>query len=176
MNKAAVSYIENDQGQVLCAWNRRYQGFSLPGGKVEKGETLEAACARELKEETGMTAVSITPMYNGPSAVPVPEDCGRWVYLFRVEAIGEPKMTEENCPVQWMSKDELIAVSPFAAYYREAFKPTPKVSILHKLAHWLGVNSEFRDTYAKEEEIWTCERCNQCGKARNERQVYGIGC
>ena len=166
-----MAYIENNEGKILCVWNRRGNGFSLPGGKCEEGETLEAACARELKEETGMIATKITPMYNGPTGAIVDEGRGNWVYLFRVEATGEPKMTEENCPVKWMTKSELIACSPFAAYYRGAFRPVPKISVLHKLSHWLGLNSEFRDTYAKEDEIWTCERCNRCGRARNERQV-----
>lgn len=30
--------------------------WSIPGGKVELGESLEAACSRELLEETGVTA------------------------------------------------------------------------------------------------------------------------
>jgi ADP-ribose pyrophosphatase len=31
------------------------RGWSLPGGRVEQGETLEAAIVRELEEETGLS-------------------------------------------------------------------------------------------------------------------------
>src|SRR5208337_2707287 len=48
MNRAAVSYVERSDGRILCVWNSRYGGWTLPGGKVEEGETVEAAQAREL--------------------------------------------------------------------------------------------------------------------------------
>ena len=36
--------------------------YNLPGGRVEQGETPDQAAIRELKEETGYTAVSGTDM------------------------------------------------------------------------------------------------------------------
>jgi 8-oxo-dGTP diphosphatase len=52
----AVILIGDPPGVVLI--KRRYEPlagrWSLPGGTVEVGETLEAAAAREIEEETGL--------------------------------------------------------------------------------------------------------------------------
>ena len=48
------------EGKLLVCQRRRGGPFELrwefPGGKVQPGETLEAALARELEEELGVTA------------------------------------------------------------------------------------------------------------------------
>jgi len=66
MKQSAVSYIERKDGRLLCVWNRRYGGWSFPGGLVEEGGTLEVAQARELREETSLVTVKREPMFDGP--------------------------------------------------------------------------------------------------------------
>jgi len=62
---AAVAVIEH-QGRWLVQ-RRAPSGllgglWEFPGGTVEPGETPEAACRRELVEETGLTGVALTPV------------------------------------------------------------------------------------------------------------------
>lgn len=46
-----------EDGKILLVKQRvtGSRGWSLPGGKQERGETVEEAVIRELKEETGLT-------------------------------------------------------------------------------------------------------------------------
>lgn len=125
MNRAAVAYIERDDGRLLCVWNRRYRGWSLPGGKVEDGETLEQAVCRELEEETGMLAKSTVPIFDGPHGLNVEASRGSHVHIFRVTAIGEPVEMEEGCPVTWLTREGFLATSPFAAFYERVFAAVP---------------------------------------------------
>lgn len=45
--------IENDKGEIACVSNKMNDFIQLPGGGIEKGESLREAARREAKEEAG---------------------------------------------------------------------------------------------------------------------------
>jgi 8-oxo-dGTP pyrophosphatase MutT (NUDIX family) len=55
--QAGGGLVENERGERLLIFRRGK--WDLPKGKVDKGETLEAASLREVQEETGLKRVNI---------------------------------------------------------------------------------------------------------------------
>ncbi len=64
--EVAVGVLKRNDGTVLLA--RRPEGkpyagwWEFPGGKLEVGESVEAALARELLEELGITIIGSEPL------------------------------------------------------------------------------------------------------------------
>ena len=51
--------VLNDMGQILLLHSKKHNGYSIPGGTVEKGETLKTTVVREVLEETGADIIPI---------------------------------------------------------------------------------------------------------------------
>ena len=66
MRTVVAAVIERSDRRLLIGQRRRSDTSPLkwefPGGKVERGETPEAALARELKEELGATLEKCSPI------------------------------------------------------------------------------------------------------------------
>ena len=118
IKRAAVALIKRDSN-ILCVWNKRYNSWGLPGGKVEFGETPEQAVLRELQEETGLTNIkSIYPVFDGPHGFKVESSRGSHVHVFEIIVEGEPYQCEEGCPVVWMTCEDFLNQSLFSSLYR----------------------------------------------------------
>lgn len=54
--------IPRYQGQLLLCRHRARNTWEFPGGHIEPGETPDAAARRELWEETGASAYTLSPL------------------------------------------------------------------------------------------------------------------
>ena len=102
--------VTDRQGRVLLLKHRFRpgSGWGVPGGFLEKGEQLEAALRRELREEVGLEVEHVrlltTHTFKKPKQVEI---------IFSCRAVGEPE--ELNFEIQkaaWFLPGELPAELP----------------------------------------------------------------
>jgi len=85
-----------------------WKGFTLPGGHVEKGESIVDAVVREMKEETGLTILN--PKLCGVKQFPIEE--GRYiVFLFQTNEFSGELISSEEGAMHWVDKDKLSSVN-----------------------------------------------------------------
>lgn len=104
----AVGVILDAQQRVLIAFRpgHVHQGglWEFPGGKVESGETVQQALARELNEELAIHVEACRPLLNlqhDYTDKAVQLDVW-WVEQFRGEPVGR-----EGQPLEWITAEQL---------------------------------------------------------------------
>lgn len=112
----AAAVVVDRAGRVLVARrpDHLHQGglWEFPGGKVEAGETVRAALARELDEEVGITVSSARPL------IRIPHDYGdRRVLLdvWWVDGFDGTAHGREGQPVRWVEPAALSDLAMPAA-------------------------------------------------------------
>lgn len=104
--RVAMVLAINDRDEVLAIWRHRFVmdrwTWELPGGYVDSGETPEHAARRELEEEAGWRADSMTLLANfQPLAGSI--DMENFVYLADdLQATGTGPDVNETARVEWL--------------------------------------------------------------------------
>ena len=107
----AVSASIFRDGKVLLVRRARSPGkglYSLPGGRVEFGESLHTALHREVDEETGLK-IEILGLAGWREALPATTGGGHYVIIsFAARWIGnEPALNDEHDDFRWLVADQL---------------------------------------------------------------------
>lgn len=95
------SYLLQDR--VKKDWN----GYTLPGGHIEPGESIVDAVVREMKEETGLTIKS--PRLCGVKQFPI-EDGRYIVFLFETDQFEGKVVDSDEGKMHWVKISELSNV------------------------------------------------------------------
>lgn len=106
--RVAVGVIENSQGEIfICrrgADQHQANKWEFPGGKVETGETITQALARELAEEIGIEVHACQPFMQ------IEHDYGDKHVTLAIRKVtafsGEPSGLEGQ-PSRWVPVSEL---------------------------------------------------------------------
>lgn len=85
-----------------------WKGYTLPGGHVEKDESIVDAVVREMKEETGLTIHN--PKLCGVKQFPI-EDGRYIVFLFCADEFSGDIISSEEGAMHWVSKEALSSVN-----------------------------------------------------------------
>ncbi len=105
--RVTVDAIVVRDGMVLLV-ERRWPppGFALPGGFVDRGETVEQAVCRETLEETGLVVTRLRQLhaYSDPRRDPRQHTVG---IVFEVEASGEPVAGDDAAACRFYPFDAL---------------------------------------------------------------------
>lgn len=108
MIEVAAGVLTDTRGRVLLM--QRLPGkhlaglWEFPGGKLEPGESIEHALARELREELGIEAHGFAPLISLPWRYP--EKTVRLHALHVAGWRGEPHAREGH-PLRWMAVEQI---------------------------------------------------------------------
>lgn len=84
-----------------------WKGFALPGGHIEKDESIVDAVIREMKEETGLTIHN--PRLRGIKQFQGDE--GRYlVFLFETQEFSGELTSSDEGKMHWIHKEELSTI------------------------------------------------------------------
>jgi len=109
---AGIIVFRGDEVLLIRRGKPPYKGeWSIPGGKIEHGETAEEAALRELDEETGVKA-EIIGLVGVVDSIGARQGEGDWHFVLIDYAArwlsGEPVAADDVSDAQFLPLDEAI--------------------------------------------------------------------
>jgi ADP-ribose pyrophosphatase YjhB (NUDIX family) len=102
------------EDKIVVAYNGKKDAWSLVGGTIENGETLDQTFRREIQEESNMEVLSWKPI--GYQKMIDTRD-GSYVYQLRVVANVRPYGPFENDPAGSVDKIAIIDPKDYKKYF-----------------------------------------------------------
>jgi 8-oxo-dGTP diphosphatase len=93
---------------VLILRKNEPHGWAIPGGFVDAGEEVGAACRREAKEETGLDVELVSQLftYSDPKRDPRKHTMST-VYACKSKPGQEPKGADDALEARWFAESEI---------------------------------------------------------------------
>lgn len=117
----ARAFVMRD-GKILVCKNKTKDYYFLPGGHVEKNETVAAALIREIREEIGVSVVTYTFIGAGENIFSQNgEDIHEFNFVFDVEIENsEISSQESHLEVKWLGVEEFESEKIFPESMQKA--------------------------------------------------------
>jgi len=108
-NAASVALIDRDRVLLIQRNRKPYFGmWSLPGGRLEPGETPEAAAQREVQEEVGLNCFRLMPI----RTMHLGEAGNFLLQVYATEGFeGEIVTSDEVSNYRWARMDDLYGLN-----------------------------------------------------------------
>lgn len=114
---AVSAFIQDNQGRLLMIRRTDNDLYSIPGGQLEPGETLNQGTVREVKEETGIDieVAGLIGIYSNPNHVLAYDDGEvrqEFSICFSAQPIaGQLRTSNESSDVRWVEREELARLN-----------------------------------------------------------------
>jgi 8-oxo-dGTP diphosphatase len=104
--EAAGGVVARD-GRIALVHRPRYDDWTLPKGKLDRGESFEDAAVREVEEETGLRGRLVRELPASTYEVNGRPKIVRY-WLMDVEGEGPFVPNEETDELRWVAPDEAL--------------------------------------------------------------------
>lgn len=113
LKPGAAAIIFDSERRILILKRTRGPYWSLPGGRMDVGESAPQCCIRETQEETGLKTevVRLIGLYTNPQSLCAYPDGNvhqSYIALFECRVVsGELRESEEGGSFRWITPQEL---------------------------------------------------------------------